>query len=106
MKKVLNLLLLLSFFLTVLAPLTGIHFHKLFSLLFLLLSAIHGVIYRNKMGWCRLLLFGLILLCFASGITGIIFTEILILMAIHKVTAFFLIFFLGIHIFLFRNRMK
>ena len=37
MKKILNAALLVSFILTVLVPLTGVHVHKLASVLFLML---------------------------------------------------------------------
>lgn len=106
MKKALNFLLLLSFLLTLLVPLTGVHFHKAVSLLFLLLSVFHVTIYRSRMNSKRWLLWGLILLCFASGIAGMLFAEIPLLMALHKISSFALIFFLGIHLFLYRNRLK
>ena len=72
MKKLLNLALLISFIVTVLVPLTGIHMHKLASVLFLLLSIVHTVVYRKKLGLKRWLLLGLILISFASGLFGMI----------------------------------
>lgn len=44
----LNSCLLLSFIVTILAPLTGIPIHKLASTLFLLLSVIHTILWRKK----------------------------------------------------------
>ena len=39
MKKFLNIALLISFLVTIMVPLTGVHIHKLASVLFLLLAA-------------------------------------------------------------------
>ena len=49
MKKLLNIALLVSFIVTLLVPLTGVHIHKLASVLFLLLSAVHTVVCRKKL---------------------------------------------------------
>lgn len=44
-KKILNILLLLTFILTLMVPITGIMVHKLVSALFLILCIIHTVVY-------------------------------------------------------------
>lgn len=106
MKKALNIALFLSFLLTILVPLTGVHIHKLASVLFLLLTILHTVVYRRKLGLKRWLLLGLVLLSFVSGIVGMIFQEISLLMALHKVISMGIIFFLAIHIFIYRNKLK
>ena len=41
MKKILNYGLFISFLLTIMVPLTGVHIHKLASTVFLLLSIVH-----------------------------------------------------------------
>lgn len=106
MKKALNIALFLSFLLTILVPLTGVHIHKLASVLFLLLTIVHMVVYRRKLGLKRWLLLGLVLLSFVTGIVGMIFQEISLLMALHKVISMGIIFFLAIHIFIYRNKLK
>ena len=104
MKKLLNLVLLISFIITILVPLTGIHMHKLASVLFLLLSIVHTIIYRKKLGAKRWLLLGLILISFASGLFGMIFDHIPIVLILHRVISIALVFFLAIHIFVFHKK--
>lgn len=104
MKRVLNIALLISFILTILVPLTGIHIHKLASVFFLLLSAIHTVIYRQKLGRKRYLLLALILLSFTTGIFGMILDQIPLILDLHRVLSIALVFFLAIHIFLFHRK--
>ena len=104
MKKLLNLALLISFIVTILVPLTGIHMHKLASVLFLLLSIVHTVVYRKKLGAKRWLLLGLILISFASGLFGMIFDHIPIVGILHRVISIALVFFLAIHMFVFHKK--
>lgn len=105
MKKVMNIALLLSFVATVLVPLTGIHIHKLASTLFLLLSLVHTVIYRKKLGARRWLLLGLILLAFVSGLFGMIWEQFPLVLMFHRALSIALVFFLAIHIFVFHNKL-
>lgn len=105
MKKLLNLVLLISFIITILVPLTGIHMHKLASVLFLLLSIVHTIIYRKKLGAKRWLLLGLILISFATGLFGMIFDHIPIVLILHRVISIALVFFLAIHIFVFHKKL-
>ena len=105
MKKVMNTALLLSFAATVLVPLTGIHIHKLASTLFLLLSLVHTVIYRKKLGARRWLLLGLILLAFVSGLFGMIWEQFPLVLMFHRALSIALVFFLAIHIFVFHNKL-
>ena len=104
MKKPLNIALLISFVVTVLVPLTGIHIHKLASVLFLLLSIVHTVVYRKKLGLKRWLLLGMILISFASGLFGMILDHIPIVLMLHRVISIALVFFLAIHIFVFHKK--
>ena len=104
MKKVLNILLLVSFTVTVLVPLTGIHVHKLASVLFLLLSIVHTVIYRRKLGAKRFLLLTLVCLCFATGLFGMILDQYPLILILHRVLSIGAVFFLAIHIFIFHKR--
>lgn len=106
MKKALNRALFLSFLVTVAVPLTGIHVHKLACVVFLLLSVIHTVVYRKKLGTKRWLLLGLTVLSFLSGMFGMIFRNDTALMAVHKMLSIGLVFFLAIHIFVFHKKMQ
>ena len=106
MRKVLNYLLLITFLLTILVPITGIHMHKLASTLFLLLSLIHTFVYRNKLDTKRYLLILLIIISFISGIFTLILEHIPLVLQLHKLTSIFIIFFLAIHIYIFQRRMR
>ena len=105
-KKVLNLALFVSFVVTVLAPLTGIIVHKLASVVFLLLCVAHAVVYRKKLGARRWGLLGMVLAAFVSGILGMVFDHVPVVLALHKAVSIVLVFFLAIHIFVFHKRMR
>lgn len=106
MKKVLNYLLLISFIITNLVPLTGLAIHKMASVFFLLLCVVHTIIYRRQMQWKRWFLLGVIVISFASGLFGMILDEIPIVLALHKAISIAVVFFLAIHIFVFHRRLK
>ena len=106
MKKVLNIALLISFAVTVLVPLTGVHIHKMASVIFLLLSIVHTVTYRKKLGVRRWLLLGLILISFASGLFGMVLDQLPIVLILHRVISIALVFFLAIHIFVFHKKLR
>ena len=106
MKKALNIALLISFIITIMVPLTGIHIHKTASVLFLLLSIVHTVTYRKKLGVKRWLLLGLILISFGTGLFGMILDHIPIVLILHRVVSIALVFFLAIHIFVFHKKIR
>ena len=106
MKKSLNIALLVSFLVTIMVPLTGIHIHKLASVIFLLLSIVHTVTYRKKLGMKRWLLLGLILISFASGLLGMILDHVPMVLILHRCISIALVFFLAIHIFVYHRRMR
>lgn len=105
MKKILNIALLLSFVATIMVPLTGIHIHKLASVIFLLLSLVHTIVYRRKLGAKRWLLFITILVSFATGLFGMILDHIPMVLISHRAISIALIFFLAIHIFVFHRKL-
>ena len=105
MKKALNIALLISFVVTIMVPLTGVHIHKMASVIFLLLSIVHTITYRKKLGVKRWLLLGLILISFVSGLFGMILDQFPIVPILHRVISIALIFFLAIHIFLFHKKL-
>ena len=106
MKKVLNIALLVSFLVTIMVPLTGVHIHKLASALFLLLSVAHTVVYRRKLGAKRWGLLGLVAVSFATGLFGMIWDHIPIVLVLHRAISIALVFFLAIHIFIFRKKLR
>ena len=75
-KTTLNFLLLISFIVTIFAPLTGIHIHKMASTLFLLLTLVHTIVYRKTLGAKKYLLLCIVVIAFASGLFGMIFDQI------------------------------
>lgn len=105
MKKILNIALLLSFVVTIMVPLTGIHIHKLASVIFLLLSLVHTIVYRRKLGAKRWLLFITILVSFATGLFGMILDHIPMVLISHRAISIALVFFLAIHIFVFHRKL-
>ena len=106
MKKALNIALLISFFVTIMVPLTGIHIHKLVSVVFLLLSIVHTIVYRKKLGAKRWLLLALIVVSFATGLFGMILDQFPIVLILHRCISIALVFFLAIHIFVFHNKLR
>lgn len=106
MKKLLNLALLISFTVTILVPLTGLHIHKLASAVFLLLTMAHTIVYRRKLGARRWLLLAAVLISFATGLFGMILDHIPFVLISHRAISIGLVFFLAIHIFVFHKRMR
>ena len=105
MRKALNLALLISFIITVMVPLTGVHVHKLASVVFLLLSIVHTVVYRKKLGTKRFVLLGLIVVSFATGLFGMILDQYPIVLILHRCISIAVVFFLAIHIFVYHRRL-
>ena len=105
MKKFLNIALLISFLVTIMVPLTGVHIHKLASVLFLLLSIVHTIVYREKLETKRWLLLGLIVISFATGLFGMILDQFPIILILHRCISIILVFFLAIHIFVFHKKL-
>lgn len=103
MKRILNVLLLISFTLTIMVPLTGVTIHKMVSTLFLLLSLIHTIIYRKKIGFKRYVLVTLIFVSYISGLLSMVFDNYSFILIIHKVISILIVFFLAIHIFIFQK---
>ena len=105
MRKLLNIALLISFIVTIMVPLTGVHIHKLASVVFLLLSIVHTIVYRKKLGTKRWLLLALIVVSFATGLFGMILDQFPIILILHCCISIALVFFLAIHIFVFHKKL-
>ena len=106
MKKFLNIALLISFLVTIMVPLTGVHIHKPASVLFLLLSMVHTIVYRKKLGVKRWLLLGLTVISFGTGLFGMILDQFPIILILHRCISIALVFFLAIHIFVFHKKFR
>ena len=106
MKKVLHIALLVSFVLTIMVPLTGIHLHKLASVLFLVLTLIHTFAYHKKMGVKKYLLLAVILLSFVSGILGMIFDQYPVVLQLHRALSIAVVFFAAVHIFVYHKKLR
>lgn len=106
MKKLLNIALMFSFVMTILVPLTGIHIHKMASVIFLLLSIVHTITYRKKLGVKRCLLLGSIVISFATALLGMILDQFPIILILHRCISIALVFFLAIHIFVFHKKLR
>ena len=104
MKKILNYALFLTFVMTIMVPLTGVHIHKLASTLFLILSIIHTHIYRKKLNARRWGLLLLIIISFATGLFGMILDHIPLVLILHRVISIAIVFFLAIHTFIFHKK--
>lgn len=104
MKKALSIALFITFVITIMVPLTGIHVHKMASVLFLLLSIIHTIVHRKQLGVKRWLLLALITISFASGLLGMILDQFPLILASHRAISIGVVFFLAIHIFVFRKK--
>ncbi len=105
MKKILNIALFICFVATIMVPLTGVHIHKLASVVFLLLSLVHTVVYRRKLGVKRWLLLATILVSFATGLFGMILDHLPIVLILHRAISILLVFFLAIHIFVYHRKL-
>ena len=105
MKIILNIALLITFILTIMVPLTGVDIHKMASVFFLLLSIVHTIIYRKKLGAKRWLLLVTIIISFVTGLFGMILEHIPSVLILHRAISIGLIFFLAIHIFVFHKKL-
>ena len=105
MKKILNIALLISFIVTIMVPLTGVHVHKMASVLFLLLSIVHTIVYRKKLGAKRWLLLALIVISFATGLFGMILDQYPIVLIAHRAISIAVVFFTAIHIFVYHRKL-
>lgn len=103
MKKILNFALIISFVVTVMVPLTGVHIHKMASTIFLLLSLIHTITYRKKLSVKRWLLLAEIAISFTSGLFGMILDQFPVVLILHRAISIVLVFFLAIHVFVFHK---
>lgn len=105
MKKILNLALLVSFIVTIMVPLTGVHIHKLASVIFLLLSVVHTAVYRKKLGRKKDLLLMIVIVSFATGLFGMLFDQFPIVLTLHRAVSIAVVFFMAIHIFVFHKKL-
>ena len=79
---------------------------SIFCYLFLLLSLVHTIVYRRKLGVKRWLLLAAIVISFATGLFGMILDQIPVILMLHRAISIGLVFFLAIHIFVFHHKLK
>ena len=103
--KVLNILLFVSFILTMMVPITGIQIHKMASVIFLLLTIIHTIMYRKRLGIKKYFMFFIVIIAFVSGLLGMIMEQYPVIMQLHKAVSIASVFYLAIHIFIYRKKL-
>jgi len=106
MKKGLNIALLISFVLTIMVPMTGIHIHKLASVVFLLLSIVHTIIYRKRLGAKKYILLAMTMLSFFTGLFGMILDQMPWVLMLHRCLSIMVVFFMAIHIFVYHRKIR
>ena len=106
MKRAVDFGLLVSFIVTVLVPVTGIPVHKAASTLFLILTIVHAISNRRALGKKRWLLLALVAGCFVTGLAGMILEQFPLILTLHRALSIGAVFFLAIHIFVFRRRLR
>lgn len=106
MKKIFNMALLISFIITILVPVTGIHVHKLASVIFLVLAFIHTWVYRRKIGGKYISLMAIVILSFVTGLFGMILDQYPMILILHRSISIAVVFFMAIHIFIYHRRLK
>ena len=102
-KSTLNFFLFISFIVTVLAPLTGVHVHKNGCNTLSALTIVHTITYRRTLGAKKYLLLCIVVIAFASGLLGMIFEQTPGILLLHKAISIVSVFFLAIHIFVNRR---
>ena len=103
-KKILNVLLLAFFVITIMVPITGVQVHKMASTLFLILSIVHTCVYHKTLNAKKLMLLGVVVVAFLSGLFGMILDQFAIILILHKNISIASVFFLAIHIFVYHKR--
>ena len=68
-------------------PITGVHIHKLASVIFLILCLVHTGVYWKKMNIFRFFVLGLIFEVFLTGLFGMIFKQYPIILSIHTISS-------------------
>lgn len=106
MKKGLNIALLISFVLTIMVPMTGIHIHKMASVVFLLLSIVHTIIYRKRLGAKKYILLAMTMLSFFTGLFGMILDQLPLILMLHRCLSIMVVFFMAIHIFIYHRKIR
>lgn len=102
--KVISGLLLVSFITTIMVPLTGVQIHKIASVLFLLLTVIHAIIYSERLAVKKYFMLIIVFIAFVCGIFGMVMEQYPIIMQLHKATSIASVFFLAIHIFVYHKK--
>ncbi len=105
-KKCFTYVLILSFVVTMCAPLTGTVIHKMASAIFLLLCIAHTIVCRKKLDIKKTALLLIIVVAFVSGIFALIYDHMPLISALHIVVSIAIVFFLAIHMYVFLRKVK
>ena len=73
-------------------------------LTFILTFLVHTGVYWKKMNIFRFFVLGLIFEVFLTGLFGMIFKQYPIILSIHTISSIAVVFFLAIHIFVFKKK--
>ena len=103
-KKILNVLLLVFFVITIMVPITGVQIHKMASTLFLILSIAHTCVYHKTLNTKKLMLLSVVVVAFLSGLFGMILDQFAIILILHKAISIASVFFIAIHIFVYHKK--
>ena len=103
-KKIINVLLLVFFAITIMVPITGVQVHKMASALFLILSIVHTCVYHKTLNAKKLMLLGVVVVAFLSGLFGMILNQFAMILILHKIISIASVFFLAIHIFVYHKK--
>ena len=105
MKRILHFLLAASGLLTLLVPVTGVVVHKLAATVFLLLCAVHAVQLRKKLRGRSLAMLAVVALAFVSGLFSLIFSDLPLVLAAHKLISLACVAGLAVHVVRFHRRL-
>lgn len=67
--------------------------------MFLILCIVHTVVYRGKLNGKKYLMLSVVFIAFITGLLGIIFDTVHLILASHKVISILCVFILAVHIF-------
>ena len=105
-KKCFTYVLILSFVVTMCAPLTGTGIHKMVSAIFLLLCIAHTIVNRKNLDLKKAALLVIVVVAFVSGIFALIYDCMPLISALHIVVSIAIVFFLAIHMYVFLRKIK
>ena len=74
--------------------------------MFLVLCIVHAIVYRKKLSGKKYLMLSIIFIDFISGLFGMIYDTVPLILAVHKIVSIGCVFILAVHIFVFGSVFK